>query len=559
MRKFLGKQNRIKTLCAVMAFAVLVSGMMFFPVQAEKSDAAIAFTDEELACAVSAGEDKILVDILNKAIGAIPEEYTRQLIVDYTITRMYYPTISEQIANNPMLFIEMGVIILGLIIMVILFVRLKNRSRLMHIVSKNEEYLKNITNNMNGGLVSITKKDGFRVAFANDRFWYVVSGKEGEQKTGSLFLDFVCDEDKKRVEAGLEKAWLNGNMLEIKFDIKGTDRKVPVLLNGTKNNDLNSQQNITCVMIDFSREQALKEVLEDEKEMYRLFMEDSKDIVFYCDIKTNECTWPPFYEERFGIAPPKFIYDGKEEEAFRTIIVEEDLALFVKAMEELKNHKKKSETRVRLKNADGTYRWHRVKLSSMEKNGKMYRALGRMTDIDKEVNKMQQLSDATMRDKLTGLYNKNAFYTLVKKYMEDGGEKGVLLFLDLDNFKNVNDQMGHLTGDEILMKAAESMKSIFRSDDVVSRFGGDEFMIFVKGIDRKVAAGKIQTLRAEIERIKAECHAENTGLSACIGVSIYPSDADNVEQLVSEADVAMYYVKQNGKNGYAFYEDIKEE
>lgn len=513
---------------------------------------------EELACAVIANEDKILVDILNKAIAAMPEEYTRQLIVDYTITRMYYPTISEQIANNPMLFIAIIVIVLVLILAVILFVRLKSRSKMMCILSKNEEYLKNIMNNINGGLVSMIKKDSFRVTFANESFWSMVGYAEESvlKRMDRPFLDFVCEEDKDRVEAGLQKIWANGQMIELKFNINGNGKRIPVLLNGTRNNDLNGQQSIICVLIDFSREEILKEALEDEKEMYRIFMEDSKDIVFYGDIKTSEYTWPSFYEERFGIAPPKFIYDGKEEEALKSIVADEDLALFVKAIEELKSNKKRSVTRIRLRTAEGTCKWHKMQLSCMEKNGKIYRTLGRMTDIDKEVSRLQQLSDASMRDKLTGLYNKNAFYMLVNKFIEDGGKSGVLLFLDLDNFKSVNDQMGHLAGDEILINVAGSMKNIFRSDDIVSRFGGDEFIIFVKDSDGKVAADKIQCLRAEIMRIKKECKAEHTGLSACIGVSMYPADAQDVEQLVAKADEAMYHIKQNGKNGFAFYSAI---
>lgn len=511
---------------------------------------------EELVCAVAADEDKILVDILNKAIAALPDEYTRQLIVDYTITRMYYPTISEQIANNPMLFAAIIVIVLVLILAAILSVRLKNRSKMMELVSKNEEYLKNITNNINGGLVSmVRRKDGFRITFANESFWSMAGCGEERllRRPDSLFLDFVCEEDRAKVEAGLQKLWTSEQMLELKFSINGNGKRITVLLNGTKNTDLNGQQSIVCVLIDFSREEMLKEALEDEKEMYRIYMEDSTDIVFYGDIKTHEYTWPSFYEERFGLVPPKFIYDGKEEEALRSIVSEEDLGILVKAIEELKSNKRKSEARIRLKTAEGTCRWYKVQLSCMEKNGKIYRALGRMTDIDKEVSRIQQLSDASMRDKLTGLYNKAAFYTLVNKFIEDGGKNGVLLFLDLDNFKNVNDQLGHLAGDEILINVAGSMKNIFRSDDIVSRFGGDEFIIFVKDCDEKVAADRIQGLREEIMRIKKECNAENTGLSACIGVSMYPADSQDVEQLVAMADSAMYRIKQNGKNGFAFY------
>ena len=513
---------------------------------------------EELTCAVLADEDKVLVDILNKAIAAMPEEYTRQLVVDYTITRMYYPTFAEQIENNPMLFIAMGVVLLVLIVAAVLFVRLQSRSTMMRLMSKNEEYLQNITNNIHGGLVIITKKDDFRVTYANDRFWNVVSGEcDATPKTDSLFLDFICDEDKSKVDAGLKRAWTSGEMIELKFNIKDGNTKKPILLNGTRGDDSNGQRNITCVLIDFSREQMLKEALEDEKEMYRIFMEDSKDIVFYGDIKTNEYIWPPFYKERFGIDPPGKIADGNEQEAFGTVIVQEDLTLFITALEALKTGKKQPELRMRLKTADGRNRWHKVKLSCMEKNGTVYRILCRMTDIDKEVNHMKQLSDASMRDKLTGLYNKNAFYALVKKFIEDNGKKGILLFLDLDNFKNVNDQLGHLAGDEVLIGVAGSMKNIFRSDDIVARFGGDEFIIFVKDSDEKIAADKIQYLREEIMRIKEECRAENTGLSACVGVSIYPDDAEGIEHLVSKADEAMYYVKQHGKNGYAFYKDVK--
>ena len=90
---------------------------------------------EELTCAVLADEDKVLVDILNKAIAAMPEEYTRQLVVDYTITRMYYPTFAEQIENNPMLFIAMGVVLLVLIVAAVLFVRLQSRSKMMRLMS----------------------------------------------------------------------------------------------------------------------------------------------------------------------------------------------------------------------------------------------------------------------------------------------------------------------------------------------------------------------------------------------------------------------------------------
>ena len=84
---------------------------------------------------------------------------------------------------------------------------------------------------------------------------------------------------------------------------------------------------------------------------------------------------------------------------------------------------------------------------------------------------------------MTGIYNRNAFKRAVLEYMNTSGKQkeGVLILLDIDNFKTINDQLGHLEGDEALQYITERLKKVFRQEDILGRLGGDEFMVFLKG------------------------------------------------------------------------------
>ncbi len=128
-----------------------------------------------------------------------------------------------------------------------------------------------------------------------------------------------------------------------------------------------------------------------------------------------------------------------------------------------------------------------------------------------------------------------------------------LLFIDMDNFKNINDTFGHLTGDRFLIEVAKSIKSLLREQDTFARLGGDEFTVIlddVKSIvDIASVADKI------IDRFKNPVMIEDREFftGASIGISIYPDDAQSYEELMRAADTAMYHVKESGKNSYQFY------
>jgi diguanylate cyclase (GGDEF)-like protein len=131
-----------------------------------------------------------------------------------------------------------------------------------------------------------------------------------------------------------------------------------------------------------------------------------------------------------------------------------------------------------------------------------------------------------------------------------------VMFLDLDRFKNINDSLGHVIGDELLQQVSTRLKSCVREGDTLARFGGDEFTLLLPKITkgqediRKIAEKINDVLRDPFTIDDNELY-----VSASIGISIYPRDGTNMDNLIKHADIAMYHVKDKGKNGYQFYSD----
>ncbi len=155
------------------------------------------------------------------------------------------------------------------------------------------------------------------------------------------------------------------------------------------------------------------------------------------------------------------------------------------------------------------------------------------------------------KDLMTGLYNHNTSLKKIQESMENG-EKGIFAILDIDNFKSINDTHGHVVGDQALCGLADGMKSLFRDKDIVGRYGGDEFVFFVKGTTSKVVARKKAEAILDIaSRILVDV-GENMTLS--IGIVCDSSKADDVVELVEMADSTLYRIKNAGKGTFGFYE-----
>lgn len=158
-------------------------------------------------------------------------------------------------------------------------------------------------------------------------------------------------------------------------------------------------------------------------------------------------------------------------------------------------------------------------------------------------------------DVLTGLPNRALFLDLQRQAMcrtQHMHRILALLFLDLDNFKPVNDTFGHIIGDRLLLAVAERLSAAIRKSDTVARFGGDEFAILLPDLlDTRAAVTLARKLIATIARpfVIAE---QKIHVAVSIGIAIYPADAEEPEELIRKADQAMYLVKRRGGNNYQF-------
>jgi diguanylate cyclase (GGDEF)-like protein len=158
-------------------------------------------------------------------------------------------------------------------------------------------------------------------------------------------------------------------------------------------------------------------------------------------------------------------------------------------------------------------------------------------------------------DPLTGLPNSSRMQQLARQAFADAGQAGrpvALLFLDLDNFKDINDALGHGTGDAVLAELARRLRTQLAHEDVACRLGGDEFVLLLRGAGRAEAPARAQRLLAAVA---APCRIEqyDLNLSASIGMAIFPDDGDELELLLQRADMAMYRAKHEGRNGYRVF------
>ena len=163
---------------------------------------------------------------------------------------------------------------------------------------------------------------------------------------------------------------------------------------------------------------------------------------------------------------------------------------------------------------------------------------------------IENLNFKASHDELTGVYNR-AGYDLIRSSL-DLGSTAMLLF-DADKFKSINDRCGHETGDQVLIKIANTLKNHFRSDDYVCRIGGDEFVVFM--VHLKHDPKKL--IESKIRRINRDLADESDGLEAIslsAGISCHP-DIKDPEEMFRQADIALYYVKDHGRDGVCFYSE----
>jgi diguanylate cyclase (GGDEF)-like protein/PAS domain S-box-containing protein len=213
----------------------------------------------------------------------------------------------------------------------------------------------------------------------------------------------------------------------------------------------------------------------------------------------------------------------------------------------------------RMRHEDGT--WRRVLCRGVavrDAIGRTVRLAGSLTDITDSVIARDRILSAGFSDSLTGLGNRAAFMETLGERLDDfkqrGGARFAALYLDLDRFKVVNDSLGHLVGDELLVAVSRRLELCLRPGDAIARLGGDEFAILLRGLGDETQANAVAFRIQKALSEPFSIGGREVVTSASIGIACSRADYDNPDEIMRDADTAMYHAKGHGKARHELFD-----
>ena len=287
---------------------------------------------------------------------------------------------------------------------------------------------------------------------------------------------------------------------------------------------------------------------------YQIILSQTENIIFELDCKTDYMFFADTWYDIFGYEPIYENFIGTL--ASNPHIHPEDIPLLEERFRILVDGTSYKAGEVRIIKKDGEYLWCRIRATAIyDENGNLAKLVGVIINIDKEKRAENELKVRADQDSLTLLLNKQAARHQSELYFKSAkpDEHCAFLFLDLDNFKDINDHYGHIFGDQILIKVANEIKKLFRTKDIIARLGGDEFMILMKNVnDIALVEKRCTQLLEAFDSILAKSDFEFT-VGASIGVAYDSVEHASFNRLFDQADQASYVAKKRGRHQYAIY------
>ncbi|MFV0516758.1 MAG: diguanylate cyclase [Aminipila sp.] len=499
-------------------------------------------------------EDERLISIINKSIFRLEQNKLESIVIGQTTGRPYKYTGDDFIYKYRN--IMGGSILIALILLMTFSCIARFSKKNKAIIAASERKLRNVTNNIDGGVIVLLPQKDFKIIYNNEGFLDLIGiSKEEYKGSEAKYSDFVHEEDFIK----LEEMYNSIERKEEKFSLelrvykkagKG-GRFIHTLFNGTLTENIHGEKELCCVIMDITEQNRMREKLEMEQERYQTFMEKSEALIFDYDTVKGSIVVSKEFKEKFGWSLPKLFWGSDLTQVWPVHV--EERKLFRDMVEEVFKGAGDGNCQARIMTLNSQYIWCDINFHMIRKNGKNSRVVGTVLDIDKEMREREALLQKSKTDGLTGLLNKESFECECKEFLtERKDEITAVVFIDLDNFKNINDELGHMVGDIAIKEAADKIKSVFKEDSIISRFGGDEFCILVKDIKGKYNGDKIEEFRAVMEQTYSFKNKE-IKITASMGIATTNSCGNNFNTLLECADKALYEAKKQGKNSYAYY------
>lgn len=323
-------------------------------------------------------------------------------------------------------------------------------------------------------------------------------------------------------------------------------------------NAKNEVLGVVMVFQDVTEQYALRKAIVESEQHFRNIVNSGQALIWITDPDKN-ATW-------FNEAWLSFTDTTLEQQVgsgWHNVIHPEDLPACVINMTESHDKRTAFSVECRLKHAQGDYRWIVIKGSPcFDSEGDYQGFVGHCLDNTEAKQAAEAINHLAFHDSLTGLPNRMLLLDRLSQALASARRShryGALLFIDLDKFKNINDVYGHPMGDAVLQEVATRLKYFLRHGDTVARLGGDEFIVLLPELttDSKISATAALTIAEKIRvalENKIQLNGHEFNAAASIGITLFPKQSESVDDIVTEADIAMYRAKDSGRNGIAFYE-----
>lgn len=423
---------------------------------------------------------------------------------------------------------------------------------------KKENDFRMLVENIPGGVKDCLNDEYFTIRYVSDGFLTLFGYTREEVHTlfQNRYLNMIHPKDRQRVIELLKQQLSAGNMIELVYRGVCKNGEDVWILNKGRLVSEEGEEHFHCVLLDITESRKAQEALNISEERYRIVCEQSNDVIFEYNIVEHTVFHSPNFRKTFGYPAIEgnYPFDSVENGAIHP----EDADRFLGLFDQVRGGVPYAEEEVRIRRADNSYLWCRIQVSTiLDRHGNPVKAIGKYVDIDQQRRERENLIARAERDALTGLYNKETTRILIERSLERSKEDQhhALFIVDIDDFKGINDHLGHLFGDAVLSETAQEIQAIFRSSDIIGRIGGDEFLVFLQDIgDERMVKQKAKVLES-VFRSTYSGASRDYKISGSVGIAQYPKDGSHYTELFQKADQALYHAKSHGKDNFAIYDE----
>ena len=383
------------------------------------------------------------------------------------------------------------------------------------------------------------------------------SEEELYSRFGGRLMELVHPEDRELVRDTIRQQLDRGSLVQLEFRVITRSGRVEWVMNRSRRVlDADGQEYLYSSLVDISATRQDRERLQKQLEQYEIILAQTENVLFDWDLAGDTIAFSHTWEAIFGFKPDiRSVWRTLESGSF---LHPDDVPLLYDAIRALQKGSDLEIAEARIATDKGRYLWCRFRASAIRDEARgLTRIVGIIINIDAEKQAEQLLQDRADRDALTKLLNKDAARKQAEEYLAQfpQGVSCALLIIDLDDFKQVNDQYGHLFGDSVLTRAAREIRNLVRSRDIVARIGGDEFMVLLRGVsDRGLVEARCQRLLAVFANAFRDGQ-QKLPLGCSIGAALSPEHGNAYVELFRRADQALYQAKARGKNTFVIFDE----